>query len=487
MKRKVKGILYVLALAIVMVLQSPIEAKAGHCGGSVDDCGCGTDYCNNQMVCWYDSPWSYCDGHDFGDTWTYLETSATCTSEGYQHWRGYCSICQQWYELYMPDGPLGHDYGSWTMDSDTQHKASCVRCGITKYESHSMGSWYNGGDGWYYRDCYSCSYQEKKDITNPSGSISATPNSWSSWYGTVTISGYDEGSGLSSISLYRTNVSTGGSECVGSFDCGGTTASVTEYYTEYEEGIYYYTAYFYDEEGNSSSATSGRIYLDHTSPSISGTGNTNTDWTNVAPRISVSATDSLSGMSSIVITDGLGTVVGSGTSSVSFTLTARYEGIYTWTIVATDNVGHTSNRTVTTKYDITKPSILGTESSIVYNGTLISGYLEDNIIDQNIDDYPYRSSNYPTHTSGLKSVILYKVKGTEKTVIYGSGTRATFNVSDTWSCFDMYYVLPEDEKNVDYYLVIVSDFAGNVAQKKLTSKQSLLTWFHTSIDESTYR
>lgn len=94
MKRRWKGMLFVFALAIVMFLQNPIEAKAGHCGGSIDDCGCGTERCNNQMVCWYDSPWSYCDGHNFGDTWTYISTSATCTSEGSQHWRGYCSICQ---------------------------------------------------------------------------------------------------------------------------------------------------------------------------------------------------------------------------------------------------------------------------------------------------------------------------------------------------------------------------------------------------------
>ena len=201
----------------------------------------------------------------------------------------------------------------------------------------------------------------------------------------------------------------------------------------------------------------------------------------------MSATDSLSGMSSIAILDGMGTIVGSGTSSATYTLTARYEGIYTWTIIATDNVGHTSSCTITTKYDITKPTILGTESSIVHNGTLISGYLEDNIIDQNIDDYPYRSSNYPTHTSGLKSVILYKVTGTDRTVIYGSSTRATFQESDTWSFFDMYYTLPENEKAVDYYLIIVSDPAGNVVQKKLTSRPSLLTWIHTSIDDSTYR
>ena len=51
----------------------------------------------------------------------------------------------------------------------------------------------------------------------------------------------------------------------------------------------------------------------------------------------------------------------------------------------------------------------------------------------------------------------------------------------------MYYELPDDEKEVAYYLIVVSDHAGNVAKKKLTSQQSLLTWFHTSIDGSTYR
>ena len=105
MRPVVNKILFAVALAISILFINPIEAKAGHCGGSVDDCGCGTDYCNNKMVCYYNSPWDYCDGHNFGDTWTYISTSATCTSQGSQHWRGYCSICQRWYDLYMSDGP----------------------------------------------------------------------------------------------------------------------------------------------------------------------------------------------------------------------------------------------------------------------------------------------------------------------------------------------------------------------------------------------
>ena len=35
-------------------------------------------------------------------------------------------------------------------------------------------------------------------------------------------------------------------------------------------------------------------------------------------------------------------------------------------------------------------------------------------------------------------------------------------------------------------LSVVSDYAGNITRKKLTSQYSLLTWFHTSIDRSSY-
>lgn len=143
---------------------------------------------------------------------------------------------------------------------------------------------------------------------------------------------------------------------------------------------------------------------------------------------------------------------------------------------------------VTTMYDITSPGIDGTETTIVYNGSLLSGYIQDNIIDQSIDDKSWRSGNNPNVTSGLKSVILYKVMGTEKTVIYSDSTRGIFNASDTNSTFHMYYDVDATNEIVDYYLIVVSDHAGNnVSKKKLTSQQSLLTWFHTSIDRSTYR
>ena len=177
----------------------------------------------------------------------------------------------------------------------------------------------------------------------------------------------------------------------------------------------------------------------------------------------------------------------SGIWNTSYTLEPRYEGIHTWTIVATDNVGHTSSASVTTKYDITKPGIDGTEITYVLpDGTYVSGYCQDNIINQHIDDETWRSPNSPNVSSGLKSVILYRVTRGSREAIYSGNTRATYSVSNTHSYYDMYYEIQPTEKTASYYEIIVTDFAGNITRKKLTSQYSLLTWFHTSIDRSSY-
>lgn len=227
---------------------------------------------------------------------------------------------------------------------------------------------------------------------------------------------------------------------------------------------------------------------------IHGTENTVTSWTKVAPVISVTATDYLygtscngSGLASVIIKDDAGITVGFGTTSVSYTLEKKYEGKHTWTIIATDNVGHTSTKYVTTKYDCTAPGIDGTEITFVTpDGKTISGYCQDNIISQHIDDEISRSPNGANLSSGVKSVILYRVTGTNKEVINLSSTKKIFASSDTHSSFEMYYEITADEKRVSYYEIIVTDFAGNTVKKKLTSRYSLLSWFHTSIDRSTY-
>lgn len=334
-----------------------------------------------------------------------------------------------------------------------------------------------------------------KDETDPScSSFSAVPNYWSAGNGSVSFTVQDEGSGLASVTLQRYSDVTKTWSTVKTWSYNGTTSAQSGTYTETSEGVFYYRLIIKDKVGNTTTKNSACIYLDHSNPVIYGVENTVTDWTNVAPVISVSGTDYLigttytgSGLGSIVIKDDSGNIVASGVASTSYTLAARYEGIHTWYITATDNVGHTSSRSVTTKYDCTKPGIDGTE--IIYvtpDGITVSGYCQDNIIDQHIDDEIRRSPNGANASSGLKSVILYRVTGGNREVIYGNRTKSIWNASDTHSWFDMYYEIAADEKMVDYYEIIVTDFAGNRTKKKLTSQYSLLTWFHTSIDRSSY-
>lgn len=333
------------------------------------------------------------------------------------------------------------------------------------------------------------------DKTGPDcSSLVAVPNNWSAGNGTVTFTARDPWSGLASAVLKRYSYVTRTWKDVQTWTFGNTTSSVTKTYTESDEGVFFYQLVLTDALGNSLSKTSATIYLDHSNPVIHGVENTVTDWTNVAPTISVSATDYLygtsyngSGLASVVIKDDAGNTVASGISATSYTLEKKYEGKHIWTIIATDNVGHTSTKYVTTKYDCTAPGIDGTEITFVTpDGKTVSGYCQDNIISQHIDDEISRSPNGANLSSGVKSIILYRVTGANREVINTSSTKKIFSSSDTHSSFEMYYEITADEKRVSYYEIIITDFAGNSVKKKLTSQYSLLSWFHTSIDRSSY-
>lgn len=98
--------------------------------------------------------------------------------------------------------------------------------------------------------------------------------------------------------------------------------------------------------------------------------NTNTDWTNIAPVISVNATDYLygttytaSGVNSVLIIDDMGNIVARGTNNATFILTEKYEGTHTFTIKVYDNIGHETTDSVTTHYDITAPAMNGKHQS----------------------------------------------------------------------------------------------------------------------------
>lgn len=373
-----------------------------------------------------------------------------------------------------------------------------TRTGWTfKYWVASIGGHYNPGDSYTHDQDGGVVTMKAhwKDETAPSlADFYAIPNYWSAGNGTIGFTVQDEGSGITSIVLERYSYVTRSWNTVRTWSYGGTTSVISKTLSETSEGVFKYRLTVTDKAGNSATRTSDTIYLDHSNPVLYGMENTNTEWTNIAPVINVSATDYLYGttytgsdLSSVEIFDDSGRCVADGIRSAVYTLEPRYEGIHTWRIVATDNVGHTSFASVTTKYDITKPGIDGTEITYVLpDGTYVSGYCQDNIINQHIDDETWRSVNTPNVSSGLKSVILYRVTGRSREAIWSDQTRATFGYSNTHSAFNMYYEIQRSERTASYYEIIVTDFAGNITRKKLTSQYSLLTWFHTSIDRSSY-
>lgn len=373
-----------------------------------------------------------------------------------------------------------------------------TRTGWTfKYWVASIGGHYNPG-GAYTHDQDGGVVTMKahwKDETAPSfGSFYAIPNYWSAGNGTIGFSVQDEGSGITSIVLERYSYVTRSWSTFRTWSYGGTTSVISKTLTETNEGVFKYRLTITDKAGNSASRTSDTIYLDHSNPVLYGMETTNTEWTNIAPVIKVRSTDYMYGttytgsdLAGIEIISDTGRCVADGTHNAMYTLQPRDEGIHTWTIRATDNVGHTTTTYITTKYDITKPGVDGTEITFVLpDGTYVSGYCQDNIIDQHIDDETWRSVNNPNVSSGLKSVALYRITGSNREAIWTDRTRATFGSSNTHSFYDVYYEIQRSERTASYYEIIVTDFAGNITRKKLTSQYSLLTWFHTSIDRSSY-
>lgn len=331
------------------------------------------------------------------------------------------------------------------------------------------------------------------DSTAPTiRNFSATPNSWSAGNGNITFSVQDAGSGIRYVQLQRYSYVTSRWEIVANWNGNGTTDVFSKSYEETHEGVFKYKLFVADMNLNTASRESSTIYLDHSEPKVTVEAISN-EWTNVAPVISAKNSDYLSntsymgsGISSAVIKDENGNVVAIGIDKVEYTLSRSYEGIHTFTISVTDKVGHTVNRSLTTMYDAMKPGIDGDEGTFVTaSGNSISGYVQDNEINQHIDDESSRNSNHPNQTSGIKSVIFYAVKDNERTVIASPETRTIFNYSDTHSFFDLHYVI-EENSDADYYLIVVRDNAGNTAMKKLTGQRALLKRFHSSIDRSSY-
>lgn len=155
--------------------------------------------------------------------------------------------------------------------------------------------------------------------------------------------------------------------------------------------------------------------------------------------------------------------------------------IHPLTIRVEDNLGHETTDTITTYYDCTAPVMIGTESSSVDN----SVYVDDNVINQQINDY-YTNSKNANDSSGIKKVVLYEYRNGKLTEVKSNSTRKEFDKQNTNNAFHEKYTIKEKDKDVEYYILEAYDFAGNKTTKKITSQRYLLTLMHTSIDKGTY-
>ena len=480
--KKIKRLLKIITAFICLLVIPSVQVYANPCYAPTCGCGArGTAVCYAGMTCWY-TDYDGCVGHNW---YLYEATGATCTSGGRIVFK--CSICPGERVFWTP--ALGHDWTGWVCVDSSRHMRTCRRCGITQYEGHMISGWHSSGGGNYSRDCSRCTYSQEKGLF-----ISASASTWTAGEAVINVSGYDGADGCAGITLYRTNCITGVQTLIGDFDHHGAHDWPADTFSQEDEGIFYYTAVMTDMAGHSVQASTGRVYVDHSAPVIIGAENTESDWINVAPVISVRSTDYLygtsvtgSGIRSVKIYDDNDIEVARGDETASYTLEDRYEGEHVFRIEARDNVGHVSEMYVTTRYDITPPGMEGTESTFVTDeGEVISGYCQDNIIFQHIDDECGRSINEANSSSGLRNVILYKVTGNDMEAIYADATYRRFEYPDPHTFFDVYYDINETQDNVDYYLIIVEDFAGNRIRKKLTSQRTLLTMFHTSIDRGSY-
>lgn len=326
------------------------------------------------------------------------------------------------------------------------------------------------------------------DDIKPTASMNVTPTQWQNSDGLVSITALDEGSGIDRVELYEKDLSRGTEKLVKTFRHYGTNETILDTYSQTREGEYIYTAYVYDKDGNVTKLVSRNMKIDKSAPVIHGLDKTVTTWTNKAPVISVNATDYLkdttyvgSDLKQVVIKDYNGKVMALGIDSCKFTLTDKYEGTREFTIEATDNVGNTKTETIITRYDNTKPVIIGDESSAVDN----SVYVSNNNINQACNDY-YTNSRYANDSSGVKEVKLYAYKDGILEEVKSNATRITFAFQNKDNNFTCRHKIKEDEKDIEYFLLVVKDFSGNESTKKITSQRYLLTTIRTSIDESSF-
>ncbi len=208
---------------------------------------------------------------------------------------------------------------------------------------------------------------DKVDHTAPIiGSIakSAPTTAWTSTtLDTITVTASDAASTVTSVAIYDGTTSLGAAT-LSSGAWTYTTGSLTD-------GVHTFTAVATDSAGNTSTSTLSALdHVDKTAPTIgTPTQSQTAAWTTTrADTITVSASDSGSGVASVEIYyDGGSSGAAVLTSGAwTYTATSLTGGAHTFTAVATDNAGNTSTASpgVVDQVDYTAPTISAITQSV---------------------------------------------------------------------------------------------------------------------------
>lgn len=190
------------------------------------------------------------------------------------------------------------------------------------------------------------------DKTNPSGLFSPETDSniWVKSDVNVTFTPTDKLSGIKKWH-YRT--------CL-----GGVWSSWSDDYTSIQnitlanEGTTTIECYIEDNAGNST--TMSKCYnIDKTAPTI--TGIPSSAWTKDNVQMDLAATDSMSGMNSLILTEG-NSNIGTSINSLSYLVTT--EGIHSFKAIAKDNAGNVKEESFSVNIDKSAPTI---QSSSITN------------------------------------------------------------------------------------------------------------------------
>lgn len=277
---------------------------------------------------------------------------------------------------------------------------------------------------------------------------------WTNQDVTISPNAVDTQSGVANVKIYNasTNVLLASSTYL---DLDSATYKCTQTMSLRIEST--------DKVGNTSSRIVN-VYIDKIAPTITNL-NTSYGWTNDDIDITPKATDTGgSGMKSLVINNSAGTKVaptsGVVTSTLSYSIQAieSNEGEKAWNIVASDNAGNTTTKTVTSKIDITAPVITGTDDNGLNKETLIQQSATDEV-----------------GGSGMAFLTLRNAADEVQQQITTDPFTLSFETDFLTTGF-------RDE----YWMVYAQDKAGNTASKKITTEQALKYSLKTVIPSGNY-